>query len=114
MHRNVIIMLNAFLPRFWLFFWHNLSFFKATDPLLMLAFSLTEVSRRRKSCMSRKMNSILDQVNTFQSNKSNGATKPVNRRSSREMRKHSFAWEKVLAKLTVVKPNGNVANFHLE
>lgn len=107
-------MLNAFLPRFWLFFWHNLSFFKTRDSLLMLAFSLTKVSRRQKCCTSRKVKPILDQVNTFQSNKSNGATKPVNRRPSKEMRKHSFAWEKVLAKLTVVKPNGNVANFHLE
>ncbi|RLW00691.1 hypothetical protein DV515_00008707, partial [Chloebia gouldiae] len=34
---------------------------KTTDPLLMLAFILTKVSRRRKRCMSRKLKPILDQ-----------------------------------------------------
>lgn len=61
LHRNVIIMINAFLPRLWPFFWHNPFFFETIKPLLMMmgvwSCSLTDVSRRWKCCTSCKVKS---------------------------------------------------------
>lgn len=61
LHRDVIIMINAFLPRPWPFLQHNLALFKNIDLLLLLmgiqSCSLTEASRKRKCCTSCKVKS---------------------------------------------------------
>lgn len=61
LHRDVIIMTDAFLPRPWPFLQHNLPLFKNIDLLLLLmgiqSCSLTEASRTWKCCTSCKAKS---------------------------------------------------------